>query len=248
MTASISQFDQRIAKLDGGDLMSLLAARHAVRSFTNRPIEADAIDLLQSEIASLNERFELSIQLCCDNPGAFDGRLAHYGSFHNVRNHIALVGPVRRDLDEACGYAGERLVLLAQLLGLNTCWVALTYRKKASAARVAAGEKYVCCIALGYGDQSGQAHTVKPLEKLGRMVGGKGIGGAPAWFMAGLEAAALAPTALNQQRFCFELAADAHTVRARALPTVSCGSIDLGIAKLHFELGANTVSRDWTFA
>lgn len=168
MTASISPFDQRIARLDGGDLMSLLAARHAVRSFTNRPIEADAIELLQSEIASLNERFELSIQLCCDNPGAFDGRLAHYGSFHNVRNHIALVGPVRRDLDEACGYAGERLVLLAQLLGLNTCWVALTYRKKASAARVAAGEKYVCCIALGYGDQSGQAHKVKPLEKLGR--------------------------------------------------------------------------------
>lgn len=247
MTAPTGPFDQRIASLGSNDLMSLLAARHAVRSFTDRPLEAHAVEILQSEITALNERFGLSIQLCCNNPEAFDSRLAHYGSFNNVRNHIALVGPARRDLDEACGYAGERLVLLAQHLGLATCWVALTYRKKASAAHVAAGERLVCCIALGYGAQPGHAHKVKPIEKLGRMAGGKGIDGAPAWFTAGLEAAALAPTALNQQRFSFELAADERTVRARALPAVSCGRIDLGIARLHFELGANAVSRDWTF-
>lgn len=130
-----SPFDRHIATLNRTDLMSLLAARHSVRSFTNRPIEEGAVAQLQAEADALNERLGLSIQLCLDNPEAFDGRLAHYGSFRNVRNHIALVGPTRPGLDEACGYAGERLALLAQVLGLNTCWVALTYSKKASSAR-----------------------------------------------------------------------------------------------------------------
>lgn len=243
-----SPFDRHIATLNRTDLMSLLAARHSVRSFTDRPIKEGAVAQLQAEADALNERLGLSIQLCLDNPEAFDGRLAHYGSFRNVRNHIALVGPTRPGLDEACGYAGERLVLLAQELGLNTCWMALTYSKKASAARVAAGEKFVCCIALGYGEKTGAAHQVKPIEKLGRTAAGSELATAPAWFAAGLEAAQLAPTAVNQQRFRFELAADEHTVHARALPAVSCGRIDLGIAKLHFELGANSASRDWSFA
>lgn len=243
-----SPFDRHIATLNRTDLMSLLAARHSVRSFTDRPIEKGAVAQLQAEADALNERLGLSIQLCLDNPEAFDGRLARYGSFRNVRNHIALVGPTRPGLDEACGYAGERLVLLAQELGLNTCWVALTYSKKASAARVVAGEKFVCCIALGYGEKTGAAHQVKPIEKLGRTAAGSELATAPAWFAAGLEAAQLAPTAVNQQRFRFELAANEHAVHARALPAVSCGHIDLGIAKLHFELGANSVSRDWSFA
>lgn len=161
-----SPFDRHIATLNRTDLMSLLAARHSVRSFTDRPIEEGAVEQLQAEADALNERLGLSIQLCLDNPEAFDGRLAHYGSFRNVRNHIALVGPTRPGLDEACGYAGERLVLLAQELGLNTCWVALTYSKKASAARVAAGEKFVCCIALGYGEKAGAAHKVKRSRSL----------------------------------------------------------------------------------
>ncbi len=245
---SPSPFDRHIATLNRTDLMSLLAARHSVRSFTDRPIEEGAVAQLQAEADALNERLGLSIQLCLDNPEAFDGRLAHYGLFRNVRNHIALVGPTRPGLDEACGYAGERLVLLAQELGLNTCWVALTYSKKASAARVAAGEKFVCCIALGYGEKAGVAHKVKPIEKLGRTAAGSELAMAPAWFAAGLEAAQLAPTAVNQQRFRFELTADEHAVRTRALPAVSCGHIDLGIAKLHFELGTSSVSRDWSFA
>lgn len=34
---------------------------------------------------------------------------------------------------------------------------------------------------------------------------------------------------------------------AGALPALSCGKVDLGIARLHFELGANALSRDWAF-
>ena len=188
------------------------------------------------------------MQLILNNPEAFDSTLAHYGSFENVQNHIALIGPAGGDLEERCGYYGERVVLLAQSLGLNTCWVALTYKKKNSAAQIAPGEKFVLCLAIGYGKMQGGAHKIKTAEKVSRI---PSEGEMPDWFKAGIDAALLAPTAMNQQRFRFDLQGTDNQgialVRANALPTISCGKVDLGIAKLHFELGANTVSNRWRF-
>lgn len=75
-------------------------------------------------------RGKMRIQLVTDEPEAFRGFLARRGHFVGVRNYIAFVGQKDDTLDERTGYYGERLVLLAQQLGLNTCWVAATYRKK----------------------------------------------------------------------------------------------------------------------
>lgn len=221
--------------------LEAIEARHSVRSFTSKAIEGDVLAQLQQTVARCNEESGLSMQLCIDNPEAFDGTLAHYGKFENVRNHLALVGPKALDLDERCGYYGERVVLEAQKLGLNTCWVALTYRKKASNAIISAGQKCVCVIALGYGTTQGAAHKVKPLEKLCRIEGPM-----PAWFRAGAEAARLAPTATNQQKFLLELTGE-NKVAAKALRG-PYARVDLGIVKQHFEVGANSVSRVWTWA
>lgn len=239
----MTPFEAVVGQLGRDALMKLMEGRHSVRQYSPEPIEGAALEALEHEIQACNAQSGLSIQLIVDNPDAFNGRLAHYGSFREVRNHIALVGPAGPGLDEACGYYGERLVLLAQAMGLNTCWVAMTFSKKASEARVAPGEKYALCIAVGHGETAGAAHKVKPAEKLFQA-----SGAVPAWFAAGVEAARLAPTAMNQQRFRFDLGEDGLTVRAIALPAISCGKVDLGIAKLHFELGANAVSRDWRFA
>lgn len=152
--------------------------------------------------------------------------MAHYGKFSGVRNYIALVGKRSPKLEENMGFLGEKLVLKAQELGLNTCWVALTHGK--SSAVVGKGEKLVCLIALGYGVGQGVAHRSKPLRDLCN-----DNGAMPDWFLCGMEAAMLAPTAMNQQKFTFELLSDG-SVRA------ACGSgfytkLDLGIAKYHFE-------------
>ena len=251
--AAASPFEARVASLGYQELVGLMKSRHSVRSFDDRPIEGETLAELEREIAWCNAQAGLSIQLVLDNPEAFDGALAKYGSFRNVRNHFALIGPKGASLDERCGYYGERLVLLSQSLELNTCWVALTFRKGGSAAQVGEHEKFALCIVVGYGTDQGKAHKVKPVEQLCRVPEPlrSGSGEIPSWFTAGMNAAQLAPTAMNQQRFRFELEAPAdHTplVRAVALPALSCGKIDLGIAKLHFELGANTVSKEWRFA
>lgn len=230
---------------DAQDAWRIMRERHSVRSYAERRIEGETLAHLREVIAEVNERAGLSCVLVTDDPGAFDGRLAHYGKFRGVRNHIALIGPKGAGLEERVGFWGEQVVLEAQRSGLNTCWVALTYRPKASVA-LGPGQGRPCVLAIGYGETRGVPHTSKPLEKLVRLPGGRGLAEAPAWFRAGVEAAQLAPTAMNQQKFSFELVAG-DAVRARA-GIGPYAKVDLGIARCHFQLAANAVSRGWRWA
>lgn len=203
------------------NLWEAMQNRHSVRSYIDRPIDADAIEALEAEIAACNRAGDLHIQLVTNEPEAFGGFMAHYGKLTGVKNYFALVGKRAGDLDERIGYYGERLVLKAQQLGLNTCWVALTYSKEKSRCVVAEGEKLVCVISLGYGATQGVAHKNKPMERLCQVEGS-----VPDWFQKGMEAALLAPTAINQQQFLFTLTGDTVTATALAGP---CNKIDLGI-------------------
>ena len=219
------------------DAMTLMNARHSVRQYEDKPIPAEILAELKQEIAACNRESGLHIQLVTDEPKAFDGFMAHYGKFSGVKNYLALVGPKGTDLDEKCGYYGERLVLKAQQLGLNTCWVAMTYKKIKTAFVVDAGEKLAIVIALGYGKTQGVPHKSKPAEKV--MKASEPV---PQWFLDGVEAALLAPTAMNQQKFVFSLEGG----KVSAKPGIGFYSkIDLGIARYHFEIGAGKDNFQW---
>lgn len=219
-------------------LQEAIVVRHSVRQYQEKAIEAPIIDRLNEEIALCNEAGRLHIQLVADEPQAFGGGMAKYGKFSGVGNYLAMVGP--KGADEAIGYYGERIVLLAQTLGLNSCWVGLSFRKQPDRYSVAAGEKLYCVIALGYGATQGVQHPIKPVEKFVKV-----NGASPEWFRRGVEAALLAPTAVNQQKFEFELVDD-HTVAAHARFTfIGYGQLDLGIAKYHFEVAAGKENFSW---
>lgn len=219
------------------ELMEAIKSRHAVRQYTDRPIPAAVLAALQAEAAACNAESGLHIQLAADEPEAFGRGLAHYGKFSGVRNYLAFIGPKGPDLDEKIGYYGERLVLKAQQLGLNSCWVALTFRRGKCRCTVAPGEKLVCVAALGYGTTQGVPHRSRPLEALCRVKGEM-----PDWFRAGMEAALLAPTAVNQQKFRLTLEGDA--VRAESTGGFY-SKVDLGIVKYHFEAGAGRDQFTW---
>lgn len=211
------------------EVMELMCQRHSVRQYTARPIEQAKRNVLERLAREMNQKADLNIQIIYDEPKCFDSFMAHYGKFTGVQNYIALVGKKSTDLDEKLGYYGEKLVLEAQNLGLNTCWVALTHGK--SKAEVRKGERLVCLISLGYGETQGISHKSKPMEVLCKVTGQM-----PQWFEKGMESAMLAPTAMNQQKFLFALQPDG-TVKA------TCGSgfytkLDLGIVKYHFEVGS----------
>ncbi len=214
------------------DAMKAMQNRHSVRRYTERPLEGAALARLEGAVAAANRDGGLHIQLVKNEPGAFTGLLPHYGGFRGVQNYLALVGAKADDLSFRAGYYGERIVLEAQDAGLNTCWVGGGFNRRKASYEVGPGERLVCLIAVGYGDEAGRSHRSKPLEKCCEL-GGRAM---PDWFARGMDAALLAPTALNQQRFKFMLQGDG-SVRAASTGGFFA-DVDLGIVVYHFEVAS----------
>lgn len=224
-------------------LLEAIDARHSVRRYISRPLEREVVDCLRAKIDECNSKGNLHIQLVLNERKGFSGMLA-YGSFSGVENYIVMAGRRADDLDERVGYYGEQIVLLAQQLGLGTCWAGLSYRKVKGAYALDSEDKVACMISLGYPDDSVRKHKCKSVED----VSNAGVS-TPGWFEKGVRAALKAPTAVNQQKFYIEYAGvkdGRHCVRARRLfSVVGYTSMDLGIVKLHFEIGAGKDNFEW---
>jgi len=222
------------------ELLEAIRRRHSVRKYTDRPLSAEVSAQLQEAIAQYNALSGLNIQLVLEEPKAFGSKLATYGTFSGVRNYLVMAGPKGKAFEEKIGYYGEQLVLLAQTLGLNSCWVGLTYKKVPGAYTLRPEDTIHCVIALGYGADQGRQHPQKPSSQFYQA-----SADAPDWFLSGLEAALLAPTAVNQQKFRFILH-DGNQVEAKPLPSlIGYTHVDLGIAKCHFEIGAGKTNFTW---
>ncbi len=224
-----------------------IQARHAVRRYRTEPISNEILDILRREIATVNEEGRLHIQLVADEPKAFSGPMASYGKFSGVRNYLVMAGRKADDLDGRIGYYGERLVLLAQSLGLNTCWVGLTYKKVSDAYELGDDEKICCCISLGYGETQGVSHKIKTPEEVSNV-----SDQTPDWFKRGVDAALLAPTAVNQQKFFIEYVGASVagslpkvSLRVKGISLAGYTKLDLGIVRLHFEIGAGKGNFEW---
>lgn len=226
-------------------LEEAIEARHSVRAYKEQPLAENVVKVLEEKIAVLNREGKLHIQLIQNEPKAFLGTMAKYGKFRNVGNYIVMAGQKADDLDERVGYYGEQLVLLAQTLGLNTCWVGLSYSKVPGTYVLDAGEVIEAYISIGYGETQGVSHKIKSVEQVSNA-----NDLTPSWFRQGVEAALLAPTAVNQQKFFFEYipARDGKPVRVlakRNFSLIGFTQMDLGIAKCHFEIGAGKENFEW---
>jgi nitroreductase len=225
-------------------IQEAIEARHSVRAYKDQPLSEETVKVLEDEIVTLNNEGQLHIQLICNEPKAFQGTMAKYGKFRNANNYLVMAGKKADDLDERIGYYGEHLVLLAQTLGLNTCWVGLSYSKVPGTYELGKDEKIACYIAIGYGETQGVSHKIKTVEQVSNA---SDI--TPSWFKKGVEAALLAPTAVNQQKFSFEyvgISNNHHQVRAKkGFSMIGYTQMDLGIAKYHFEIGAGKDKFEW---
>jgi nitroreductase len=225
-------------------LQEAIEARHSVRAYKNEPLSEEIVRVLEEQIAICNQKGRLHIQLITNEPKAFRGTLAKYGKFRNANNYLVMAGRKADDLDERIGYYGEHLVLLAQTLGLNTCWVGLSYKKIPDTYVLDEGEVIKAYIAIGYGETQGVIHKIKTVEQVSNATDIT-----PSWFRKGVEAALLAPTAVNQQKFSFEylgMKDGRHQVRAKkGFSMIGYTQMDLGIAKYHFEIGAGKVNFEW---
>jgi len=224
------------------EIKEAIQARHSVRKYLDKPIETAQASSLVAAVTRINAVSGLNIQLVLEEPRAFAAGLWKYGQFSGVRNYFVMAGPKGKETEEKVGWYGEELVLLAQTLGLNTCWVGLTYKKIPGTFTLRAGDIVHCVIALGYGANQGVQHPLRPVEKFYESPASAPV---PAWFLDGMHAALLAPTAVNQQKFKFILHEDG-IVEAQALHSLlGYTQIDLGIVKYHFEQGAGSANFRW---
>lgn len=207
------------------DIMEIMRKRHSVRSFRSLEIGSAAADILRSYIGGLNEKYGVSLRLVTGEPKAFGGFISRAGTFKNVRSYFVVAAP--KDKEFEAGYCGELALLKAAELGINSCWVGMTYSK--SAVKADGSDRIFAVIALGYGDNNGVPHKSKPMEML------CSHRAEPQWFIRGMEGAMLAPTAMNRQKFFFKW--DGRTVTAQAGAGIGT-VLDLGIAVCHFELAS----------
>lgn len=216
-------------------LSQAMQARHSVRTYDDRPLTAEDTAALREEVELINRLSGMDMQLFVDEPKALASGLASYGQFKGCRNYLAVVGP--KGMSEAAGYWGEHLVLFAQTRGIHSCWVGLTYKKKAVIDAEPAQSKRYAVIALGYSQNSGTPHKSKTIEQVSDYTDAS-----PRWYRSGIEAALLAPTAMNQQRFHFSRKGEVITLKPGFGPFTK---MDAGIVKYHFELGAAGYNFDW---
>ena len=234
-------------------LEEAIKARHSVRNYKHQPLSEEVIDILQQKIDECNSVGNLHIQLVTNEKKAFSGIMS-YGQFSGVENYLVMAGRKADDLDESVGNYGEQIVLLAQTLGLSTCWVGVSYRKVSSAFQLGKDEKVACVIALGYGEDKYRTHKIKSREEVSNA-----DDLTPVWFNKGVDAALLAPTAVNQQKLLplvarrrsfFELILGKKEGKMKVKASTSFSMIgytkmDLGIAKYHFEIGAGKENFEW---
>lgn len=210
------------------DILQAIQERHSVRAYTEQKIEGNVKEELETVIRECNEESGLHIRAFYDEPQGFRSMMAHYGKFRNVNNYIVLAGEKGPDLEEKCGYYGEKIVLRAQQLGLNTCWVAMSYNRRSVKHRITGDDKVCVVISVGYGKTQGVPHKGKTVEDVVITKGNM-----PDWFRTGVEAALLAPTAVNQQKFVVGIIDGKPAIRISGRGFYT--KVDLGIVKYHFE-------------
>ena len=214
--------------------LEALRERHSVRNYKDTKIDKETLDKLFAFIEKCNADGNLNIQLCPDAGNTYNRLMNKAMGLGSAPSVIACVGKEADNLDERVGYYGQKIVLFAQSLGLNTCWTG-TYNQKNVPAVVGDDERLVIVIALGYGVNPGRVRKSKSIEQVTKAEN------MPEWFKAGVEAALLAPTAINQQKFEIKLNDD-NTVDFIDKGGI-LSKIDIGIVKYNFEVGSKSVDK-----
>lgn len=181
----------------------------------------------------------------------FKGIIGSYGKIKGAPAFIAFVGNMDApSVQEEVGYTGEGIVLEATALGLNTCWVAGFFRPEVagSLVKLTNNERVLAITPVGYArafesweeklmTRFGRSHKRLSISELARRLPREKW---PDWVNTCLEAARLAPSAVNRQPWGFDVQDDGITVfvRTRGPEFNVSKRLDCGIAMLHLEVAA----------
>ena len=215
------------------DTIDVIRQRRSIRVYNDAAIDPAKRRLLREYIAQCNNESGLNMQIVFDEANCLNALPARYTDFSGATNYIACIGKDSEGLLEKTGFYGEQIVLYAQSIGLNTCWVGSTYIRSLCSISTKRDEKLVCIISIGYGDErvpQRQNHSLSEISNC--------TDTSPQWFKAGVEAALLAPASEKNPDVFFTLKGE----------DVSChcsggqfAKVDMGIAKCHFSAASGHI-------
>lgn len=213
----------------------LIKNRHSVRKYKNVSLNDSDISKINEILKEINKN-DLSFELVT-NKNIFKNIILGYGFIKDCNNYIILGGKDDFLLEEKVGYYGEELVLKLLDLGINSCFVGGTYKKKKVKNNLPSGYRNVLVLAVGYGINSGSLAKTKTFDEISLS---KEV---PDWYKRGIEMVLFAPSAVNQKKWEFEFVAP-DGVKIRSYGNFF-PNVDLGIAKYHFEIGAGKENFKW---
>jgi nitroreductase len=231
-------------------IQEAINVRTSRRKYLEGALEQMQSDKLQKLITEYNQIGGFRIELVLNNGEAFNGFTRSYGMLSGVNHYFGFIAHEDDPhADEKIGYYGELLVLHATTLGLGTCWVGGTFSKSKTPFNLTANERLACLITVGNIEETHSFkekliyhithRKTKSLEKMFTT-----NGPVPDWFLKGMEAVQKAPSAMNKQPVMFSYQ-DGCIKAAVKSTTKYLVAFDLGIAKLHFELGSGGGKWQW---
>lgn len=239
------------------NLAEAIDARRSRRRYLGTPLDPGAVSRLRELAEEYGGAANARMELVAGDGAAFRGFRKSYGMFSSVCDYVGLIAD-KSDAGaaERLGYYGELLVLHATAMGLGTCWAGISAGRSDMPFPLSGGEALACAIVLGNAAEKdslkerlirGIAH--RKTKSAGEML--ESDGPAPDWFMRGMAAAEKAPSAMNRQpvRFGWKGGRASASLAAPAKPSGVLDPglllVDLGIAKLHFEIGAGGGKWEW---
>jgi nitroreductase len=227
--------------------------RRSIRRYAAKPVEATGLEAMRRVCADFRP-FSSARSVLVADPAEdiFRGIPGGYGKVSGAPALVAFIGDMRSpDVQEALGYMGEGIILEATALGLATCWVGgfFSPKRAAAIAKIAPNERVLAVTPIGYA-REGSSLQERAMSRFGRnwqrrplsdLVTGIKENERLDWMKAALQAARLAPSAMNRQPWRFLVDRNSITVSADSTlnPTMVVSKrLDCGIAMLHIEIGA----------
>lgn len=215
-------------------MQEAMSARHTVRKYKDISLSAEMIEKLNERMEINNKTFGLSVKLMVNDSNAVGGMVRLLFA-KGVKNYFILAGDEAEDFEEKLGYCGADLMLYAQTLGLNSWYIGGMFHHNVK--QFTAGKTVIGVIAIGYGKTQGIPHRSKNMGEVSAYQGAQ-----PAWFVKGVAASLLAPTALNKQDYF--ITGSGNKVQIRNDNGIFTG-VNRGLIKYHFQLGAGQENFEW---
>ncbi len=194
--------------------------------------------------------------------------LGTYGTIEGASLFIAGASEITESRYVDFGYAMEKIILMVEKLGLNTCWMGVTFDKAGFSEKMGLkeGEELIACTPVGYAKQK---RRLKDLAMRKFVSSDSRLGPDKLFFDCGfdrpldmetageylpaLECVRFAPSASNRQPWRIIRHNDKKTFSlfleyTKGYQYKYGQQIDMGIAMLHFELACRemNISGRWT--